>query len=191
MTRSSRSSRYKYHPKSRVNLPNMAPAANTAKTRKAKGMAADPDSDSDGYQGRLEQAEAARARLRKVCVCVSVNGLSLTISARSCLGMVLTTNTTATTNRTHRRPQKSVTRSEKLSQLPIIAPSPPSRTESGNPPPSTEGCSEAHPPTVMMKLDEAGAHTHTHIHLAASSTLLCYTIQYCTDQMNLMNFAAI
>lgn len=40
----------------------MAPAANTAKTRKAAGQ----DSDSDGYQGRLEEAEAARIRLRKV-----------------------------------------------------------------------------------------------------------------------------
>ncbi|KAK4447558.1 hypothetical protein QBC34DRAFT_440034 [Podospora aff. communis PSN243] len=38
----------------------MAPAANTAKTR-----AAAQDSDSDGYQGRLEEAEAARIRLRK------------------------------------------------------------------------------------------------------------------------------
>jgi hypothetical protein len=65
----------------------MAPVGNTAKTRKGRGLAADPDSDSDGYQGRLEQAEAARARLRKVCVHVCVNGLTLTIPTRFCLGM--------------------------------------------------------------------------------------------------------
>ncbi|KAK0656708.1 hypothetical protein B0T16DRAFT_399997 [Cercophora newfieldiana] len=38
----------------------MAPTANTAKTRKSAH-----DSDSDGYQDRLEEAEAARIRLRK------------------------------------------------------------------------------------------------------------------------------
>ncbi|KAK0731080.1 hypothetical protein B0H67DRAFT_475750 [Lasiosphaeris hirsuta] len=44
----------------------MAPAANTARTRRASGSAnhANSDSDSDGYQERLKEAEAARLRLR-------------------------------------------------------------------------------------------------------------------------------
>ncbi|GAB1310801.1 BZIP domain-containing protein [Madurella fahalii] len=48
----------------------MAPAANTARARRAHGSAtALPDSDSDmeyhAYNGRLKEASAARARLRK------------------------------------------------------------------------------------------------------------------------------
>lgn len=53
----------------------MAPAANTARARRAP---ADSDSDMEyqAYNGRLKEASAARARLRKVLIPTPISNIT-------------------------------------------------------------------------------------------------------------------